>query len=140
MDGIGGIENATDTVTSVMGVPSALLTRTSTVFSPLRGGSGSVWSSTPTAPVEESWDDPDAGALVVVCRSHAQIKQQAMAHIGIIASGLRFRASIGSGFKTSALGVPGLKSTRGVNAKAKLDYRPTTFDSAQVTSHAPTSA
>ena len=33
----------------------------------------------------------------------------------------------------TALGVPGLKSTTGVNAKAKLDYRPTAFDSAQIT-------
>ena len=33
----------------------------------------------------------------------------------------------------AALGVPGLKSTTGVNAKAKLDYRPTASDSAQIT-------
>jgi outer membrane receptor for ferrienterochelin and colicin len=33
----------------------------------------------------------------------------------------------------TALGVPGLKSTTGVNAKAKLDYRPTAADSAQLT-------
>ena len=33
----------------------------------------------------------------------------------------------------TALGVPGLKSTTGVNAKAKLDYRPTVSDSAQIT-------
>jgi outer membrane receptor protein involved in Fe transport len=32
----------------------------------------------------------------------------------------------------TALGVPGLKSTTGVNAKAKLDYRPTAADSAQI--------
>ncbi|MFX9054104.1 hypothetical protein ABTN50_19305, partial [Acinetobacter baumannii] len=43
----------------------------------------------------------------------------------------------GNGFytqiDTTALGVPGLKSTTGVNLKAKLDYRPTAADSAQVT-------
>ena len=33
----------------------------------------------------------------------------------------------------TALGFPGLKSTTGVNAKAKLDYRPTADDSAQIT-------
>ncbi len=33
----------------------------------------------------------------------------------------------------SALGAPGLRSTRGVNAKLKLDYQPTTADSAQLT-------
>ena len=33
----------------------------------------------------------------------------------------------------SALGFSGLKSTTGLNAKAKLDYRPTTHDSAQIT-------
>jgi outer membrane receptor for ferrienterochelin and colicin len=33
----------------------------------------------------------------------------------------------------TALGVPGLRSTTGVNAKAKLDYRPTAADSAQIT-------
>lgn len=33
----------------------------------------------------------------------------------------------------TALGVQGLKSTTGVNLKAKLDYRPTTRDSGQVT-------
>jgi outer membrane receptor for ferrienterochelin and colicin len=32
----------------------------------------------------------------------------------------------------TALGAPGLKSTTGVNAKLKLDYRPTSEDSAQV--------
>lgn len=32
----------------------------------------------------------------------------------------------------TALGEPGLKSTRGVNAKIKLDYQPTTGDSAQL--------
>jgi outer membrane receptor protein involved in Fe transport len=32
----------------------------------------------------------------------------------------------------TALGVPGLKSTTGVNAKLKLDYRPTSDDSAQL--------
>jgi outer membrane receptor protein involved in Fe transport len=32
----------------------------------------------------------------------------------------------------TALGAPGLKSTTGVNAKLKLDYRPTPKDSAQV--------
>lgn len=34
---------------------------------------------------------------------------------------------------TTALGTPGLKSTTGVNVKAKLDYRPTAADSAQIT-------
>jgi outer membrane receptor for ferrienterochelin and colicin len=33
----------------------------------------------------------------------------------------------------TALGAPGLKSTTGVNAKAKLDYRPVGSDSAQIT-------
>jgi outer membrane receptor for ferrienterochelin and colicin len=33
----------------------------------------------------------------------------------------------------TALGVPGLKSTTGVNAKLKLDYHPTAADSAQLT-------
>lgn len=33
----------------------------------------------------------------------------------------------------SALGFPGLESTTGVNAKAKLDYRPTAGDDAQIT-------
>jgi len=33
----------------------------------------------------------------------------------------------------SALGFPGLKSTTGVNVKAKLDYRPTADDDAQIT-------
>ena len=33
---------------------------------------------------------------------------------------------------TTALGIPGLKSTTGVNGKAKLDFRPTTADSAQL--------
>ena len=33
----------------------------------------------------------------------------------------------------TALGAPGLKSTSGVNAKAKLDYRPVSSDSAQIT-------
>ena len=33
----------------------------------------------------------------------------------------------------SALGVPGLKSTRGLNAKLKFDYHPTVADSAQIT-------
>jgi outer membrane receptor protein involved in Fe transport len=33
----------------------------------------------------------------------------------------------------TALGFPGLKSTTGINVKAKLDYRPTAADSAQVT-------
>ena len=33
----------------------------------------------------------------------------------------------------TALGAPGLKSTTGVNAKAKLDYRPVSSDSAQIT-------
>ena len=32
----------------------------------------------------------------------------------------------------TALGIPGLKSTTGLNAKAKLDYRPTVNDSAQI--------
>jgi len=32
----------------------------------------------------------------------------------------------------TALGMPGLRSTTGVNAKAKLDYRPTAADSAQI--------
>jgi outer membrane receptor for ferrienterochelin and colicin len=32
----------------------------------------------------------------------------------------------------TALGYPGLKSTTGVNLKAKLDYRPTALDSAQI--------
>ncbi len=32
----------------------------------------------------------------------------------------------------SGLGFPGLKSTTGLNAKAKLDYRPTVHDSAQI--------
>ena len=33
----------------------------------------------------------------------------------------------------SQLGVPGLESTTGVNAKVKLDYRPSAADSAQIT-------
>jgi outer membrane receptor for ferrienterochelin and colicin len=33
----------------------------------------------------------------------------------------------------TALGTPGLKSTTGLNVKAKLDYRPTAADSAQIT-------
>lgn len=33
---------------------------------------------------------------------------------------------------TTALGIPGLKSTTGLNAKAKLDYHPTSADSAQI--------
>lgn len=33
----------------------------------------------------------------------------------------------------TALGIPGLKSTTGLNAKAKLDYHPTSNDSAQIT-------
>ena len=33
----------------------------------------------------------------------------------------------------SQLGIPGLESTTGVNAKVKLDYRPTLADSAQIT-------
>ena len=33
----------------------------------------------------------------------------------------------------TALGIPGLKSTTGLNAKAKLDYRPTADDALQVT-------
>jgi outer membrane receptor for ferrienterochelin and colicin len=33
---------------------------------------------------------------------------------------------------TTALGIPGLRSTTGVNAKAKLDYHPTESDSAQI--------
>jgi outer membrane receptor for ferrienterochelin and colicin len=33
----------------------------------------------------------------------------------------------------TALGVPGLKSTTGINAKLKLDYRPTATDSVQLT-------
>jgi hypothetical protein len=32
----------------------------------------------------------------------------------------------------TALGAPGLESTTGVNTKAKLDYRPTVADSAQI--------
>jgi outer membrane receptor protein involved in Fe transport len=36
-------------------------------------------------------------------------------------------------FDASALGVPGLKSTTGINAKAKLDFRPTADESAQLT-------
>jgi outer membrane receptor protein involved in Fe transport len=36
-------------------------------------------------------------------------------------------------FDATALGVPGLKSTTGINAKAKLDFRPTADDSAQLT-------
>jgi outer membrane receptor protein involved in Fe transport len=36
-------------------------------------------------------------------------------------------------FDATALGTPGLKSTTGVNLKAKLDYRPTAADSAQIT-------
>jgi outer membrane receptor protein involved in Fe transport len=35
-------------------------------------------------------------------------------------------------FDATALGTPGLKSTTGINAKVKLDYRPTTADSAQI--------
>ena len=35
-------------------------------------------------------------------------------------------------FDASALGFPGLKSTTGVNVKAKLDYQPTAIDSAQI--------
>jgi hypothetical protein len=31
------------------------------------------------------------------------------------------------------LGIPGLQSTTGLNAKVKLDYRPTAADSAQLT-------
>jgi outer membrane receptor protein involved in Fe transport len=42
----------------------------------------------------------------------------------------------GNGFYTqfdaTALGTPGLKSTTGLNVKAKLDYRPTPADSAQI--------
>jgi outer membrane receptor for ferrienterochelin and colicin len=34
---------------------------------------------------------------------------------------------------TTALGIPGLRSTTGLNAKIKLDYRPTADDSAQIT-------
>jgi outer membrane receptor protein involved in Fe transport len=34
---------------------------------------------------------------------------------------------------STALGIPGLRSTTGINAKAKLDYRPTANDSAQIT-------
>jgi outer membrane receptor protein involved in Fe transport len=35
-------------------------------------------------------------------------------------------------FDATALGTPGLRSTTGVNAKVKLDYRPTGADSAQI--------
>jgi outer membrane receptor protein involved in Fe transport len=35
-------------------------------------------------------------------------------------------------FDATALGFPGLKSTTGVNVKAKLDYQPTAIDSAQI--------
>jgi len=35
-------------------------------------------------------------------------------------------------FDATALGFPGLKSTTGVNLKAKLDYQPTARDSAQI--------
>jgi outer membrane receptor protein involved in Fe transport len=35
-------------------------------------------------------------------------------------------------FDATALGFPGLKSTTGVNLKAKLDYQPTAHDSAQI--------
>lgn len=55
---------------------------------------------------------------------------------GHLTSQLSYNLS-GNGFytqiDTTALGVPGLKSTTGVNLKAKLDYRPTAADSAQVT-------
>ncbi len=44
-------------------------------------------------------------------------------------SGNAFYAQI----DTSALGIPGLKATTGLNAKAKLDYHPTAADSAQLT-------
>ena len=44
-------------------------------------------------------------------------------------SGNFFRSQIDA----SALGIPGLQSTTGVNLKAKLDYRPTVAHSAQIT-------
>lgn len=44
-------------------------------------------------------------------------------------SGNLFRSQIDA----TALGISGLQSTTGVNAKVKLDYRPTTNDSAQIT-------
>jgi len=48
--------------------------------------------------------------------------------LGYSLSGNAFYAQIDA----TALGYPGLKSTTGVNLKAKLDYRPTAADSAQV--------
>jgi outer membrane receptor protein involved in Fe transport len=54
---------------------------------------------------------------------------------GHLASKLTYSLS-GNAFYTqidaTALGIPGLESTTGLNAKAKLDYRPTVNDSAQI--------
>src|ERR1700730_13996021 len=44
------------------------------------------------------------------------------------ASGNLFHSQIDA----TALGIPGLQSTTGLNAKVKLDYRPTAADSAQI--------
>jgi outer membrane receptor for ferrienterochelin and colicin len=49
--------------------------------------------------------------------------------LGYTLSGNLFRSEIDA----TALGFPGLRTTSGLNAKLKLDYRPTTTDSAQVT-------
>jgi outer membrane receptor for ferrienterochelin and colicin len=49
--------------------------------------------------------------------------------LGYSLSGNLFRSQIDA----TALGVPGLQSTSGVNAKLKLDYRPTARTSAQLT-------
>ena len=54
---------------------------------------------------------------------------------GHLAPNLTYSLS-GNAFYTqidaTALGIPGLKSTTGLNGKAKLDYRPTVNDSAQI--------
>ncbi len=49
--------------------------------------------------------------------------------LALAVSGNLFHSQI----DTTALGIPGLQSTTGLNAKVKLDYRPTVDDSAQLT-------
>ncbi len=65
----------------------------------------------------------DSAGLELTANGHLVPK------LGYSLSGNLFRSQIDA----TALGVPGLRSTAGVNAKLKLDYRPTARDSAQIT-------
>ncbi|MBS0374449.1 MAG: TonB-dependent receptor [Proteobacteria bacterium] len=65
----------------------------------------------------------DASGVEITANGHL------LRQLGYTLSGNLFRSEIDA----SALGYPGLRTTSGLNAKLKLDYRPTAADSAQVT-------